>query len=344
MKKVSLFIIFFLIFMLFSCVPQKINMSEYTTLSNIDSKIVTHPLPDYIVNKKKPKIAVLPPSDNTRYRQCNLYITAQEYLIQTLANTGIVEIVERSQLDAIMQEIKFKAGITGEIDAEKFSKIAYGVDFVIVGSISSASVTTRFTEGSSWVDKKGKRYNVSPSCNTEAKVDLRFRVITFPSGTIQTALNMKGNKSDLRDVQSSYDCRVLQPCELLVEAIDAAIDNGREDIMQSFPVYGYVYKTLTNRKNPKERLAFINLGINDGIKGGSELEIIEFIRETDPIKRIPIFRAQVIGECTVSETDLQHDRSICIVSEDSADRVFKGHAVKLKVTESFGRKLQKLFR
>lgn len=343
-KKFFLILIVCLIFLSLSCAPPKINMAEYATMSDIDSRIVKHPLPEYIVNKKKPKVAVLPPSENPQYGRCQLSSTAQEHLVQTLANAGTVEVIERSQLNAIMQEIKFKAGITGEIDAEKFSKIANGIDFVIVGSIPSASTTTQFTEGSSWTDKKGRTHYVSPSCNEEAKVNLLFRVITFPSGTIQKALNMNGRKSIIRDVRSSFDCRVQDPCGLLGQAIYIAIDDATEELMQSFPVYGYIYKTMTNRKNPKERLAFINLGSTDGVKAGSELEIIEFVTDVDPIKGQKIITTQIIGACTVSETNLQPDISICIISEDFADRVFTGHAVKLKFTETFGKKLQKFFR
>ncbi|MDW7973139.1 MAG: CsgG/HfaB family protein [Thermodesulfovibrio sp.] len=340
----KIFKIIILCFISISCVPPKINMSDYTATPEIDSKTVKHPLPDYVINKKKPKVAVLPPSDNPRYSQCKLYNTAQEYLVQALANTGTVELVERSQLNVIMQEIKFKAGITGEIDVEKFSKIAHEVDFVIVGSIPSASTTTQFTEGSSWTDKKGKTHYIPASCKEEAKVNLLFRVITFPSGNIQKALNMSGQKSIKRDVQSSFDCRVQDLCGLLGQAIDVAINNSIEELMQAFPVYGYIYKTMTNIKNPKERLAFVNLGSADGIKAGSELEIIEFVKDIDPIKMESIITPQIVGECVVSETNLQPDRSICIISENFADKVFTGHAVKLKVTETFGRKLQKFFR
>ncbi|MEN2994330.1 MAG: CsgG/HfaB family protein [Thermodesulfovibrio sp.] len=343
-RKIFLITILCLIFISLSCVPPKVNMSDYTVISDVDSKTVKHPLPDYVINKKKPKVAVLPPTDNPRYSQCQLYNTAQEHLVQALANTGTVELVERSQLNVIMQEIKFKAGITGEIDIEKFSKIAHGIDFVIVGSIPSASTTTQFIEGSSWTDKKGKTHHIPASCKEEANINLFFRVITFPAGTIQKALNMSGQKTITRDARYSYDCRVQDPCGLLGQAIDIAINNSIQELMQAFPVYGYIYKTMTNIKNPKERLAFINLGSADGIKAGSELEIIEFVKDIDPIKKQSIITPQVVGECIVSETNLQPDRSICIISEDSIDRVFTGHAVKLKITETFGRKLQKFFR
>lgn len=49
--------------------------------------------------------------------------------------------------------------------------------------------------------------------------------------------------------------------------------------MNAFPVFGYIYKTMSNRKNPIERIAFIRLVTLDGIKAGSKIEIIEFFKK-----------------------------------------------------------------
>jgi len=331
----SILIVFFV-----GCSPPKVSLMDYT-VSDIDNKKAMHFIPDYIVQKKKPKVAVLPPSDNTPYSRCQLYINAQEFLVQTLALAGNVELVERTHLNAIIDELKFRAGISGDIDPQRFAKIAEGVDFVFVGSISKAYTQARFTPASSWTDKKGKTHYTSASCSEEAETGLVFRLLEFPEGRIQKAFNMIGRQINYREVSSQYDCRIQDPCGLLNKAIEKAINNSKNEIINTFPVYGYIYKTMTNRKNPQERVAFITLGTSDGIKAGSMVEIIEFIKETDPIKNTDIITSKIIGECTISETDLHNDRSICIIGEDYANKVFTGHAVKTKFQESFWQRLTK---
>lgn len=318
------FIVFFT-----GCAPPKVSLLDYS-VSEIDNKKASHLIPDYFIQKKKPKLAVLPPANNTSYSNCQLHLSAQEYLVQILAMTGNVELVERSHLNALMEELKFRSGVSGDIDPQRFAKIAEGIDFVFVGSISKAYTQTRFTPASSWTDKKRKIHYTSASCTEEAEAGLVFRLLEFPEGKIQKAFNMKGRQANYRNVSSQYDCMIQDSCGLLNKAIEKAINNSKNEIFNAFPVYGYIYKTMTNRKNPMERVAFITLGTADGIKAGSVVEVIEFTRETDPIKNTEIISQRVVGKCTVSETDLQADRSICIISEDCADRVFTGHAVKTK--------------
>lgn len=344
MKLKNLFYLILIILLLsvLACAPPKISLMDYIILPDIDSKKAIHFLPDYVVQKKKPKIAVLPPSDTTQYSKCQLYRSAWEYLVQTLARSGSVEVVERSHLNAIMEELKFRAGISGDIDPGRLVKIAEGVDFIFVGSISKAYTGVRFTPSSSWTDKKGRTHYTAASCNEEAEAGLVFRLLEFPAGTVQKAFNMNGKETIYRQVSSQYDCKVQDICGLLNRAIDKAIENAKEDIMNAFPVFGYIYKTMSNRKNPRERIAFITLGTSDGIKAGSKVEIIEFIKEKDPVKDMETLTTRIVGECTVSDTDLQSDRSICIIAEDSVDKVFPGHAVKTKLIESFWQKLKKL--
>lgn len=327
--KVKSAILFIILFFISSCGAPRVNTGEYV-ISDIDTKKTSAPLPEYIIQKKKPKVVVLPPSDTTQYSMCQLYANSQEYLTQALAQSGSVELIERSQLNAIMNELKFRAGVSSDIDIKKFAKIAEGVDFVFVGSVSKAYTRARFTPESSWTDKKGKTHYTPASCLEEAETGLVFRLLEFPAGIVQKSFNMNAVERNHRQVSSQYDCRVQDPCGLLNKAVEKAINKGKKELMNAFPVYGYIYKTMTNRKNPRERLAFINLGTSDGIKAGMVVEIIEFIRERDPVKNIDMIIPQTVGECTVTETDLLPDRSICIITENAVDRVFVGQAIKTK--------------
>lgn len=328
-----------------SCAP-KLTIAEFRQ-GTLDSNTASHQLPQYATDKKKPNVAVLPPSDATQFKgKCNLAQSAHENFTQTLAKIGTVEVVERGQLDAFMQEMKFQAGITSEIDANKFMQIAKDVDFVFVGSVSTASVNASFTEGG---QKKnaftGKYYYANPSCLESAKVLINYRLITFPSGSIQQAFPMNGQKSPLsRDVRSSEECNVQSPCGLLQEAVYRAIDDARESVAEIFPVYGYIYKTMTHNSQQKNRIAFLSLGKADNIAPGNAVDIIEFVNEKDPIKGTVSLVPRVIGECTVAETELFPDKSICVIPEESSDIVFVKHAVRTKVKTGVFRGMQKVYR
>jgi len=338
-KNFSVIVSIFLTLTLWRCAPQLV-IGEYSTL-DIDSRKASHEVPDYIVNKKKPRVAILPPADNTAYKKCQVYNVGWEYLVQTLASAGL-EVVERSQLEEIMKEMKFQAGITGDIDVNKFAQIATGVDSVFVGSISQGIARAEFREGRTTRGPKGETYYTPPSCQEEGRASLSIRLVKFPEGVVRKTFLMEGKESlGSREVRSSYECQVVDPCGVLAKAIRRAIDNSREDILREFPFYGYIYKTMTHPKDRSKRIAFVNLGRNDGLEAGSKLEIVEFVKERDPIKGSTMLRAQTIGECKVSQTDLEADKSICIVSEEAADKVSVGHVVRLKVEEGFFRKIEK---
>ncbi|MCX5716813.1 MAG: hypothetical protein NTW44_00590 [Nitrospirae bacterium] len=343
--KVSVITIIAAAFVASSCAP-KLSISEFRQ-GAIDSKTASHQLPQYVIDKKKAKLAVLPPGDATQYRNvCGLGQAAQENFTQTLAKIGTVEVVERSQLDAFMQEMKFQAGITSEIDANKFMQIAKGVDFVFVGGVSSAGVNASFTAGGQRKNIfTGQMYYANPTCTESGKVLVNYRLITFPSGSVQQVFQLDGQKTNLpRNVSSSYDCRVQNPCGLLQEAVYRAIDDVKESLAEAFPVYGYIFKTMTHNSNKKNRIAFLSLGKADGIEAGSTVDIIEFAAEKDPVKGTTSLVPRVIAECAVTETELFPDRSICVIPEESADFVFVRHAVRTKSKTGVFRGVQKIYR
>jgi len=343
--KISFVSVLAAAFMSSSCAPT-LSISEFRQEA-MDSKTASHQLPQYVIDKKKAKLAVLPPGDSTQFRTvCGLGQSAHENFTQTLAKIGTVEVVERSQLDAFMQEMKFQAGITSEIDANKFMQIAKGVDFVFVGAVSSAGVNASFMAGG--MQKNiftGKDYYASPTCTESGKVLVNYRLITFPSGSIQQVFQLDGQKTNLpRNVSSSYDCRVQNACGLLQEAVYRAIDDIKESLAEAFPVYGYISKTMTHKSNKKNRIAFLSLGKADGIEAGSTVDIIEFVPEKDPVKGTTSLIPRVISECTVTETELFPDRSICIIPENSADSIYVKHAVRTKSKTGAFRGIQKIYR
>lgn len=318
----------------------KVNLSEYNQ-AELDSKVANHEIPDYVLNKRKPKIAVLPMSvSEEAVRGCGTNKTAQESFMDILVKARTVDVVERGQIDALMKEVKFSMGIGGDVDVSKLSDLGSGIDYVIVGSINSAKTAAKFREGGVIKDKKGNTTYVPPQCNEVAEVKMVARILKYPSGNIVKSISLEGGKNISRDVRNSYECRVQDPCSLINEATQRAVDDALEDIKAAFPSYGYVYKTMTHKENRK-RIAFISLGTEDGIKSGDKVDIIEFVQEKDPVKNTTITREKVVAECTVVDVELGPDKSICLIQDEKVGAVFTKHAVKTKVNVGFGRMLEK---
>lgn len=311
--------------------------------TKLDENMARGELPAYVKEKKRPRVAILPIGDSTQYKaSLNLAQTAQDTLTQLIVSCGGVEVMERAQIDSFMQEMQFTAGVGAEVDADKFAQIAKDVDTVFVGTISSAIVLAAFTEASSWTDKKGKTYYTPPSCKEEGKVAINFRALESPSGSIKRAFEVKGRSSKTRDVRYSGECqRVQSPGGLLSEAVNKAIDDAREEIANTFPSVGYIYKTMTDRSDPKHRIAYINLGKSDGLAPGNKVDIIEFSQEMDRIKKTLRVVERPVAEGVVSETQFMADSSILIIPDDAADRVLVGHAVKSKANVSVFRMIDK---
>ncbi|MCX8075730.1 MAG: CsgG/HfaB family protein [Aquificaceae bacterium] len=326
---------------LFACAP-KVNLSEYGE-KELDSKTAQHKLPDYVVNKKKPRVAVLPfGTAQDVAKRCNLDASAQENTINTLVKVGTTEVVERGQLNALMQEAKLSVGIGGDIDIAQLSRLGSGIDYVIVGSIASVNTSANFTEARQYTDRQGRLIVTPPTCTETGTASLTVRVLTFPAGTVLKAMTPKATKTNNREVRFSGDCRVQDVCGLLSSAVASAADDMREDFLALFPAYGYVYKTMTHNKEAKKRIAFITLGSGDGLKAGEKVDIIEFKVERDPVKGGDILREYVVSECTVVENNLATDRSICIIPEEKAQNVLVRHAVKTRVNVGLLRKIEKL--
>lgn len=311
---------------LFACAP-KANFSDYTE-KELDLKTAPHKLPEYVLNKKKPKIAVLPFGTALDVaRKCNLGAVAQENVMNILVNTGTAEVVERSQLNALMQEVKFSVGVGGDVDVSQLSKLGSGIDYVIVGSIASVDIGTM----------------AAPliGCTETGTVYISVRVLTFPSGSVLKAITSRGTRVNTREAKITGECKVQDSCGLLSGAIVGAADKIKEDFLMLFPTYGYVYKTMTHAKDPKKRIAFINLGTADGLRAGEKVDIVEFKIEKDPAKGSTIVRESLVAECTILNNELTHDKSVCAIPEDKAQNVLVLHAVRTKPNVGLLRTIQK---
>lgn len=313
-----------------------INLSKYNELE-VDKKDCEILPPDYIVNKKKPKVAILPVADVTDF-EGRLSKPAQETLTQTLtAGTGL-DVIERSQMDKLFEEAKFKANVSGDMDPEALANLAKEIDFVILGSVSAASTGAKFTEASSYKDKKGKVHQIAASCTISGEATVNVRAVSTATGAIHKVFTpFKGRVSGSTEVRGSYECRVKDPVQLALEATAKSIENGRDSFMDAFPNFGYVSKTMTNPKDGKDRIAVITLGRNDGLKPGDRVMLAKYVKSFDRIKKTDSVSLQDLSEVQVSETGLGDEQSYIQLPEEVASEVTVGYIVKTKSARRFFR-------
>jgi hypothetical protein len=219
--------------------------------------------------------------------------------------------------------------------------MASNIDFVIVGSIASTNYGASYTGPSSWVDKKGYTHNVKPSCSVKGKATVNIRAINASTGVVAKVLPpLDGTSSGSFEVSSQEQCRVSNPLALVTEAVNKSISSARVPLQDAFPYYGYLYKTMTNSADPTKRIAYINLGKQDGIKAGEKVDLIKYVKEVDRIKKTEKITSQEITEVTISETDLRDDSCIIVVPEEFSSHIMPGLAVKTKgkksLSESIG--------
>lgn len=313
-----------------------INLSKYGELET-DRKDCDIAPPDYIVNKKKPKVAILPVADVTEF-EGRLSKPAQETLTQTITSGTGLEVVERSQMDKLFEEAKFNESVGGDPDPEALANLAKEIDFVIMGSVSSVATGARFTEASSYKDKKGKTHYVAPSCSFTGEATVNVRAVSTATGTIYKVFTpFRGRVSSSTEVRSSYDCRVEDPFQLASAATSKSIEGARGSFMDAFPNFGYVSKTLTNPKDGKDRVAQITLGKNDGLKPGDRVVLAKYVRSYDRIKKTESVSLQDLAEVRISETGLGDEQSYVLLPEEVAAEVAVGYIVKTKSNGGFFR-------
>jgi curli biogenesis system outer membrane secretion channel CsgG len=318
---------------LFSGCANGIKMSNYKEL-DCDKKDCEIQPPEYIVNKKKPKVAILPLADVTEF-DGKLSKSANETLTQTLTSGTGLEVVERSQMDKLFEEVKFKGNITGDIDPTMLTSLAKDLDFVILGSVSSVSEGAKFTEASSYRDKKGYLHNIAASCTVSAEATVNIRAVSTKTGSIYKVFTpFKGKVSGSSEVRSSSQCQIGDPFQLAQQATAKSIENGKDSFMEAFPNYGYVSKTMTNPGNGKDRIAEITLGKNNGLKAGDKVMLGRYEKSFDRIKKTESLAIHDVTEVTISETGLGDDQSFITLPEEFANDVTVGYIVKTKANKS----------
>jgi len=295
----------------------------------LDQKTADILPPQHVIDKKQPKVAVLPFGEPSEYRG-KLKSGAQEGITQIVSKGCGMEVVERSQAQSLFEEKKFAGSLDVGADFSDLIKMAQGIDYVILGSITNTGTGASFTPSQTTYDKKtGKSYTSKPYCTVSGHATMNVRVVNASTGTIAQAFQpFKGTVSGIFEVSDSSQCRVNDPVSVVNQAVADAIKKSKRPFFEAFPRYGYLYKTMTGADG--RRIAYINLGKLDGIKAGDDVELVRYVKEVDRVRKIERLTIQKITDVQIAETDLQDDRSIIIIPEEVSALVMPGLAVKTK--------------
>ncbi|WP_245684824.1 CsgG/HfaB family protein [Orenia metallireducens] len=147
-------------------------------------------------------------------------------------NPKFIEVVERKQLDAILEEQQL--GATGLIDSETAKEIGniLGVDYLVVGKVLSGSVnkdeSSEYVE--TWDGKQKKRYHVQKQSYTK----VIFKLLDVSDASI--ALSKTVTKKATYSEYYYQDESIIIPSdeEMIDRVLTEAVDEFAQDVYQKY--------------------------------------------------------------------------------------------------------------
>lgn len=250
----------------------------------------------------KLKIAVTEFSNSTPYGQRRLGQNISSILITELSNTNRFIILEREQLDSVMDEARLSmSGLTGD-QMEELELV--GADYLIIGDVTKFAVST-----------EGQRSLASRSKVQKAEAAVDIRIINSRTGEI--ILSETGNGSAQKTTR-----------EVLGMGGSAGYDEGLEqDAFRASvaSLMANIVNTLSEREwlcdvvDVDGSKVYINSGKKSNLKQGDEIRLY---RQGEPLLdsdgRILAYREEFIGLAEV-DSFLGEDAALLITNVDEAE-------------------------
>lgn len=157
-------------------------------------------------------------------------------VVESFFNLKRFRIIERAQLDQVLQEGKFQAsGVVDEASAVKLGK-QMGAKFIVLGSFTADTrLDHRDRELGAWY---------------ESTIRLNLRMVSTESGSVENVFSTSGRSMNSNDAEAQGNAVKL-----------LAKDTSRQ-ISNSYPLSGYIIQV----SNEKE--AVLDLGKKDGVSSG----------------------------------------------------------------------------
>ena len=197
-----------------------------------------------------------------------------DMLITELVKTNKYRVIERSELDAILQEQDL--GTSGIVTAESAAKVGkvLGVELAVMGAVTEFGYKKSSTGGSF----KGFGVGVS---SQSATVGMDLRMVNTTTAEILSAENVRSEKSakgvdlDTRDLDFSSQKEFDE--SLVGKAARDAVEDIIKMIGKQAPKLTWQAKVVMEKSGS----VFINAGANSGIESG---DVFAVYREGEELK------------------------------------------------------------
>lgn len=273
--------------------------------------VAAGPLREAAAQGAKPRIAVIGFSNNSAFTYWgdNLGGAAADELTTQLVKSGAFTVVERSQVNAILEEQHF--GLSGAVDAATAAEVGkiLGVQAVLMGSITQFSV-----------DRKSAGLGSVRVTYTEAESRMDVRLVSTTTAEILAVAEGHGKKRmggvgwENFDFEREFDEGLAQ------EALRPAVENAVEAIVGEADAVAALAPVAAPGEvvgSPEEGVVYIDKGEADGIEVGQRFEVLRVVDE------IRDSAGNVLDQVTAKVGIIQVTR---VLSQSSICSVVEGEA------------------
>jgi curli biogenesis system outer membrane secretion channel CsgG len=259
----------------------------------------------------KPRIAVMSFENNSTFSYWgdNLGAAAADELITQLVKAGAFVVVERAQVNAILEEQHF--GLSGAVDASTAAEIGkiLGVQAVLIGSITQFSV-----------DRRSAGVGALRVSYTEAESRMDVRLVSTTTAEILAIAEGQGKKRmggvgwEDFDFEREFDVGLAQ------EALRPAVETAVEEIVAQADILAALAPVVAPGEvvgSPEEGVVYIDKGTGDGIQVGQRFDVYRIVDEIrDSAGNILDQVTEKVG--VIEVTRVLSQSSICSVVEGEA--------------------------
>ena len=259
----------------------------------------------------KPRIAVLGFANNSTFTYWgdNLGGAAADELTTQLVKSGAFSVVERSQVNAILEEQHF--GLSGAVDASTAAEIGkvLGVQAMLMGSITQFSI-----------DRKSGGVGAFRMTYTEAESRMDVRVVSTTTAEILAVAEGQGKKRMGGVGWEDFDFERDFEVGLAQEALRPAVENAVAEIVAQAEMLATLAPVSAPGEvvgSPEEGVVYIDKGAGDGVEVGQRFDVYRVVDEIrDSSGKILDQVTEKVG--VIEVTRVLSNSSICSVVEGDA--------------------------
>lgn len=292
---------------------------------------------------KAPKVVIfaLEENDNIVATQSGLGKSIANDIESILAKDRLAEIVDRSANKKLKKEISLS-----ELKGKSHYKGPKVADYAIYGSISDASFSSKYQNGSTYVNPKNLQVVTIPAqYRYYSRVSGNIKIFELPSLNAIDTLEFNDKDSRAENVKRKGGLSLggiqiggesvagaKRDDGLVRRAAHKAIKKLNVKLKNIFAKSGYI---LEKRQFNNKIIFKIPLGRLDGIKKGDRLEITGKYEVENPITEEIEIENRIIAHAQVSDKIEPKTSWIVIKNAQNANKIRLGDKAKLKYKSGF---------